>query len=190
MKKKNLWKIAFLSLLTCLGVIATVLIILVYTNVPEANDSIESDRKNRSGEKRFVISTTKDDLNEFVREQLDRSNNENFTVYIDDYVTFEVVIPVFGTNILLSIDLEPELYGEGNLLLKERAFRLGNLKLPSETAIQLIKNHIEFPDWIVIDAREGLIYLYVTEIDILETLFIKITAFDLKEDNIEIQLVH
>ena len=187
--KKNKWKIAFISLITSLVVLvfAFFIFVLYYLPVPIEHSKYEIDQ--HSGDTRFIITTTRENLQLFIDEQLSKEESDNFQIYLSEYVTFTADIPFLGSQIPLQLDLEPQLYGDGNLLLTERAFRIGQLHLPSDTLFQLISRMIEFPEWIKIDAKEGNIYLYINNIETLNNLYMKVTAFDLEKNEIEFELV-
>jgi uncharacterized protein YpmS len=186
--KKNVWKIAFLSLLCSLAVLFMSLLIWFYFFF-STPDYVQHEREHRSGETMFVISTTKDRLNSFLAEQISTDGNNNFQITLSEDVLLEAAIPLFGRNIAFELFLQPEVYGDGDLLLKSKSFHIGGIQLPSQTLFSLIKNTLSFPEWIEINTNEETIILKVTDIDGLESMYIKVTKFDLEMDNIEFELV-
>jgi uncharacterized protein YpmS len=187
--KKNIWKIAFISIVCSLGLLFISLLIWFYFFF-SSPDIVQLEREHRVGETMFVISTTKDQLNSFLAEQISSDGNNNFQITLtSEHVLLEAAIPLFGRKIAFELFLEPEIYGEGDLLLKSKSFHIGGFQLPSETLFSLIKNTLPFPDWIKINTSEETIILKVTEMEGLESMFIKVTKFDLEMDNIEFELV-
>ncbi len=187
-KEYNKWKIAFVSLITSLALIAIALITFVLYYLPVSMEHSVDDVVQPSGESRFVVSTTKENLQFFIDEQLSQDGS-HLNIFLSDYVTLTAEVPFLGSNIPFQLDLEPQLYGDGNLLLTEQAFRIGQLQIPSDTLFQLISRTLDLPEWIKIDATEGKIFLYITNIETFNHLFIKVKAFDLKENKIEFELV-
>lgn len=186
--ERNVWKIAFLSLVSSLTILFIALLGIFFISFPKI-DHVKIDQQNTNGETMFVITTTKDRLNYFIAEQLSRDGESNFQIFLSDYVMLEAVIPLFSRNVAFQLDLEPELHGDGDLILKSHSFRLGEFELPSETLFRIIQNTMMFPEWIEINAKEEMIVLNMTDIKTLETLFIKVTQFDLERDLIEFELV-
>ncbi|MCT8139496.1 YpmS family protein [Anaerobacillus sp. CMMVII] len=186
--KRNIWKIAFFSLLSSLAFLFIFIMIVLYFFVASP-DYAERERHQSMGDTMFVISTTKGQLNQFIAEQISRDGNQNFQIILKDYIVLEATIPLFGRRITMQIDLEPQLYGDGDLLLKSSSFRLGEFQLPSDVLFSLIKNTLSFPEWIELNAAEETILLNITEIDALESMSIKVVQFDLVRDIIEFELV-
>lgn len=186
--ERNVWKIAFLSLVSSLTILFIALLVIFFISFPKI-DHVKLDQQNTNGETMFVITTTKDRLNYFIAEQLSRDGDSNFQIVLSDYVMLEAVIPLFGRSVAIQLDLEPELHGDGDLTLKSHSFRLGEFELPSETLFRIIQNTMMFPEWIEINAKEETIVLNITDMKTLDTLFIKVTQFDLERDMIEFELV-
>lgn len=185
--KKNIWKFAFFALLSSLAIFIITVIIAFYFFLPATN-SVEPERQNGGGDTMFVISSTKDKLNLFLAEQLSRGSNNHFQIFLSEYVMLEAMIPIFGQEISFQLYLEPELYGDGDLMLKSHSFHVGEFQLPSQTLFRLIANTISFPEWIEIDTNKEMIILNITEINALESMFIKVRQFDLERDIIEFEL--
>lgn len=187
-KERNVWKWAFLSLITTFSLLLIVIAMVFFLLFPKERDKLTNEFKDAYGETLFVISTTKEQLNRFLSQQVD-SDTRDFQIMLEESVILEGTVPVFGRSVQYELKLQPELYGDGNLMLKSKGFHLGELQLPSEMLFLLLKNTIHFPEWIEIYPKEKQIFLNVTEISALETLTIKITTFDLEKDIIEFELV-
>ncbi|RXI99885.1 DUF2140 family protein [Anaerobacillus alkaliphilus] len=186
-KNKNWWKLAFFCLTSSLLLLIVILLVTFYLLFP-ASTNYGYDSYQSSGETLFVITTTKEKLNYFLAEQITRDHGRNFQIILDEHVLLEAAVPLLGRTVPFQLYLQPEVQG-GNLALRSEKFQIGEFRLPSETLFRLIKNTISFPEWILVDVNEEMIFLRLNDIEALETMYIRIIKFDLESDQIEFELV-
>ncbi|MDQ0254216.1 uncharacterized protein YpmS [Evansella vedderi] len=186
MKVWNIWKIAFITLFSILLLLISAGYIFLY-NLSNTGELFESppERVNLTGPK-FNVTTTKGDLNLWLEREMQKEQTGNdvpFQLYLDSYVHFKTVLPIFGLTIPLEMTLEPYVSEGGNLELYERSFQISDFSLPSQRIFQLIQTTVELPPWIYIYPDEQKFYLDLGGIS--EDIQIYIKSFNLEEDDLQ-----
>lgn len=188
---KNKWKIAFITLLSSLGIFLVVSFIWFAKSFPEpTNEEFSTSTPESLDGASFTITTTTEDLNNWLQQELSKEDDvEMYNLYIDDAVYMETRVEAFGILIPIEMKLSPNVTEEGNLELVEEHFQVGNWSLPSERVFQLIDATVDLPEWIYVMAEDRKFFVNVREgvseeIDI----DINIKAFDLKNNDIELEM--
>lgn len=188
---KNKWKIAFIILLSSLGIFLVVSLLWFAKTFPEpTNEEFSTSTPESLDGASFTITTTTEDLNNWLQQELSKEDDvEMYNLYIDDAVYMETRVEAFGILIPIEMRLSPNVTEEGNLELVEEHFQVGNWSLPSERVFQLIDATVDLPEWIYVMAEDRKFFVNVREgvseeIDI----DINIKAFDLKNNDIELEM--
>ncbi|ADU29729.1 YpmS family protein [Evansella cellulosilytica] len=185
----NKWKWAFFTLLSSILLIIIVCSFIFYRLLTVEGESfIISDERELEGAE-FQISTTVDDVNVWLQQQLEKDghSNNNFHLYLEEYVHIRTEINAFGVTIPLQMEFDPHITNNGNLELVERSFMIGNYTLPAETVFVLLRNTVDLPEWIYIYPEERKFYLDLVN-GISEDVQIKIDTFNLQDNNIKMRL--
>ncbi|WP_026689064.1 YpmS family protein [Alteribacter aurantiacus] len=183
----NKWKVAFFSLLSIVTLITIFIMVMLYRFLapiddPEWEQVERGDWENQYPS--FVLEANKDNLNHLIQQELDKEDpNREYDIYLEDEVLFRASFSVFGTEVPVEMNLAPEVTEDGNIILEETAFRIGNLSLPSAQIFRMIENMADLPDFVYINPNESRIYIQLQE-GVSEDVLVEAEEFNLEEDRI------
>ncbi|WP_349409589.1 YpmS family protein [Pseudalkalibacillus sp. SCS-8] len=187
------WKSAFFILLTIMIIVPIVVVALIFAE----NDSIDdiTQQKPKQGKPIFDIESSKEQLNFLIKEQLeqlksDKNSKFDYHVRLKDNVQVTGYFTFFSNKVDFTMDFEPQVLENGNLLLKEESIKLGALKLPGEKILEFIKGSTKLPPWVEIDDEEETILVKLPEYKFQDQLFLKAESFDLEKDNIRFKVYY
>ena len=188
----NKWKLAFILLFSAviLTIAATVFIItrpIAETPTPATSELPEGSH--------LQVNTTADDFENLANQLISNSMKGSkipVKMYVDEQVTLSGTLPVFDMDLPIVMTFEPTIVN-GNLLLKQKTIEVGMLDIPPATALKLLKDSVELPNWMVIQPKEEQIYINLTEMKIPlgDNLEGRVQAkeFNLKENRIILDVV-
>ncbi|MBM0064116.1 YpmS family protein [Alkalicoccobacillus gibsonii] len=187
---KNKWKVAFVVLAVIVVIAVITLFISLRSILPEAEEVpyTESERTNEQG--LVEIRSTKAQLNELILEATSEFQEETpYTVeLLSDTVKFQSTFRLLGQSIPVTINFDPEVAANGDLLLHADSLSFGFLTIPSEQAMQLMKSHTELPDWIVVHPSDSLIEVQLTNAHFDDLYSFRVIDFDLARDEIQVEM--
>lgn len=187
------WKTAFFSLATFLCLLLIAFIVLLYMLFSD----VETNQKKYTahsidGKTIFTVETTKERLNYLIQSQLEKLkyNRENvdFTVELDDKVNVKGSLNIFDRNVDFHMLLEPVVQDNGDLLLKQEGFYIGQLPVPSKQVLKFIQTSAKLPDWVIIQPNDGFIYIALNEIEASDDLRVKANTINLENDDISFEI--
>jgi uncharacterized protein YpmS len=192
---KNFWKIAFFSLLAVIIASVTSILLLIHMQLPDLEEIERSQSKGiLLGNPVFTIQAKKANLNELIKEQLEPLQNKDqpirYTVLLKDHVIFQGSITIFNRELDFSMLLDPEVQENGDLLLKQRSFQIGFLKVPSDEVLKFLQKSASLPEWVIVQPKEESVYVALTELEFKENMSIKAKTIDLKNDNIVFEVYY
>ncbi|MBU9720725.1 MULTISPECIES: YpmS family protein [Bacillaceae] len=188
MKKRNGWKIAFIISHSIIAVmVITFCVWLSGISNYQTKEQPSSENQSIGGGAEFMVTTTKDQINKLITNELEKEG-EQFQVYIDNYVHFEMDLNIFGFQVPLQMQFEPNVMSKGNVKLIKHSFTIGNFNLPSEKIFQVIATAADLPDWVIVYPEESAIYLDLFD-GISEDFHILMEQFDLEEDVVKLTII-
>jgi uncharacterized protein YpmS len=183
------WKIAFYTVLAVFLVFILVLIGLFYYFFPPAGESqLTIDHGQKFGEQMFTASTTKEQVERLINEQLqsyDQQTNLKLVVALEDNIALNGTIKIFESDIAFEMKFKPVAQKNGDLVLIEDSFRLGRVPLPEDKVLEFIKKGTSLPDWVQVLPDQEKIYVALTEIELEDQFYLKAKEINLKENIIE-----
>ncbi|WP_257349437.1 YpmS family protein [Pseudalkalibacillus decolorationis] len=189
---KNQWKSAFFILLAIMIIVPIIVVSLIFADGDYNNDS--ENMETVQGEQIFTINSSKEQLNFLIKEQLSKlktgTSKFDYDVKLSDKVTVSGFFTFFSDQVEFSMDFEPQVLDNGNLILKEEAIRLGALSLPGDKILEFIKGSTDLPPWVEIDDNKETILVKLTEIELKERLYLKAKSFDLENDDIQFEMYY
>ncbi|MFA9557218.1 YpmS family protein [Evansella sp. AB-rgal1] len=191
LKKKNPWKIAFITLFTFLVLVIVSSYLLFSSLFTSSGTSFRQlPEFSRTEGAQFIVSTSKEDINYWLKKELqkEQEGSQQYDLFFDDFVYFQTELNVLGVTIPMQMTLEPQVTESGNLQLFEKSFQIGNFNLPSERIFQLMDATVELPDWIYIYPMDRKLYLDIAN-SITHDIQVSIKTFNLQENQIEIELI-
>jgi uncharacterized protein YpmS len=187
------WKSAFFILLTIMIIVPVIVVSLIFMNDKTQEEMARQEEK--QGKPIFNIESSKEQLNFLIKEQLTelksgRNSKFDYDVRLEDNVQVSGYFTFFSNKVDFTMDFEPQVLDNGNLLLKEESIKLGALKLPGEKILEFIKGSTKLPPWVEINDNEETILVKLTEYKFQDQLFLKAESFNLEEDNIRFKVYY
>jgi Uncharacterized protein conserved in bacteria (DUF2140). len=188
-KIKWSWKASFFTLLF-LNILTLAGLMFIFYSSSEG-DLLPDSSTSAGGETVLHVETEKADLNRFINYYIDKefsSSAIRYEVRLTDRVELIGELPVFGHSVVLQMSFQPEALDNGDLLLREQSIRIGQLTLPVNYTLSLVKRTYRFPEWVEIFPNEESVYLHLTEIPFKNDLRVFARSFDLENDDIHFEI--
>ncbi|HFI0150501.1 TPA: YpmS family protein [Streptococcus suis] len=179
----NIWKWAFLLLLSCLLGLSIVVISRVTTSRENTTQISSSDSDAQIG----TFTTTRDQLNDTVATYLEeyQTKDSSYKLYAtNQQVLFEASYEVFGTKVPLYIYFQPNKLENGNILLTITEISAGTLSLPTKEILTYVQKSYKLPSFVTVDAEQSTVSILLTEIENDLGIYIKANTIDLYNDQI------
>ncbi|MCC3357102.1 YpmS family protein [Bacillus sp. REN16] len=188
MKVKNKWKVFFLTLLAINLVFVLVFFGLLFApnkEVSPKKKGVTNDHVNLS------VETNKEDLTRVINNFLKKEAKDTplkYKVLLTERVMLLGTITVFGKEIDMVMTFKPEVLENGDLLLQQEAFTVGQVSLPVTFVLRYINDYYNLPEWVQIDAKKQDIYVYLSEMKMKSDTKVEVDTFDLSKDELRFKL--
>ncbi|WP_099351569.1 YpmS family protein [Fredinandcohnia onubensis] len=188
MKVKNKWKFLFLALLAL-----NLLCVLIFFGLLFAPNKEVALKENVDSTDKVNLSveTNKEDLtrviNSFLKKEA-KDNPLNYKVLLTERVMLLGTITVFGKEIDMVMTFKPEVIENGDLLLQQEAFTVGQVSLPVSFVLRYINDYYNLPEWVQIDSKKQDIYVYLSEMKMKSDMKVAVETFDLSKDELRFKL--
>lgn len=188
-RKLGVWKILFVSLLI-INIICV--LVIFYFIKGSSNMELPNYSSVSEGEVALDIVTNKENLNKLINHVIRNNETEDrlkYSLLLTDVVEFYTIIPIFNQEIQLVMTFIPEALPNGDILLKQQSLQLGRMNLPVSYVLSFIQKQNTLPKWVLLNPEDKEVYLALSEIEIEQQLILKAKNIDLKEDDLEFQLI-
>lgn len=174
-------------------IVPVIVVSLIFVNNNDLDNTSKQEPK--QGKPIFNIESSKEQLNFLISEQLTdlksgRNSKFDYDVKLKDTVQVSGYFTFFSNQVDFTMDFEPQVLDNGNLILKEESIKLGALKLPGEKILEFIKGSTKLPPWVEINDNEETILVKLTEYKFQDQLFLKAESFDLEKDDIRFKVYY
>lgn len=188
----NKWKVAFLGLLTVVVLGIAAIIIMIFSG----NTDMPKPTATKHEGNHFTMQTTPEAFqnvaNNIVTEAMADSPLQA-QLLIEDDVKIKSNIDALGVTVPVTLGFDPEIDEAGNLLLHQSSVTVGILDLPAQTALKLVRDSGQLPEWLTIQPSEKTAYIDLSAIKIpineADNAFIKAKKFDLTNKKIELDVI-
>lgn len=187
----NKWKVAFFMLAS--AIIIAIGFIIYWATSPLEDPPIPSTTKieNPSNESTLLVETTAKDFEKLAMKYLGGELNQTeFPVefVINDQIQLFSELVIFGVSVPISMDFEPVVGEDGNISLKQKKVNVGSFNIPPTTVLRLMRDAIDFPEWVTIrpDAEE--IFVDLSNLSVAEGSKVKAKEIDLANDRILLEV--
>ncbi|MFD2445742.1 YpmS family protein [Bacillus sp. CGMCC 1.16607] len=187
--KTNIWKKSFFILL--IFNIVVVLLVAINLLVPIKDENFERSGNNFQGYVPFLIHTKKENLNEVINHYIEKEASGgpvNYEVVLGDEVELYGTIPIFTEEIQLKMTFEPKAMENGDLILQQKSMTVGQMQLPVSYILNFIRDRYHLPKGVIIQPHDKLVYISMQKLKLKSDFKIKVNKFDLKQDDISVQL--
>jgi uncharacterized protein YpmS len=185
------WRLAFFALLA-VNVLALIGFFF-YVTTPASNYSVlGAVQRNQIKGNSLTVRTTKKDFegiaNTYIRREM-ADQPIPLTLSIDETVNLSTELTVFSQTLPILLEFDPFVQKDGNLLLKQRSVEIGMLAIPPESALKLLRDSVEVPDFMEVRPKQEEILLRLTDIPLEDGIFVRAESFNLEEDDIRLEVI-
>ncbi|WP_125763788.1 YpmS family protein [Companilactobacillus hulinensis] len=191
MKKRNYWKYAFLALVAVLVVGVGILGTKIFSSSSETyqvSSKIES-----QNDKVFTVDMNKSEANKMAQYYLKNTLNDGKTEYqlkLKKDAELTGAIAFLGSKIHFTLVMSPYAKTNGDVLLKAKDIRIGELSLPIKFVMNYINNSFKIPDWVSVNSKDETILLKFTKFTTKEGYGIRAKKIDLKNDKLSFDIMN
>ncbi|WP_010285973.1 YpmS family protein [Kurthia massiliensis] len=189
----NKWKIAFFTLLALI-VIGFIALFIMITSKPE-DQAIPTNFKSITGSE-VTVQATADDFETLANHFISDATQDTqmpVKMYVDQDITLTSKVSVLGATLPVTMDFDPEIDKNGNLMLELSNIAVGILDIPTKTALKLVKDTGKLPNFITIQPNDNQAYINLNEINVPVSegtnAHLRATKFDLTKDEIELKVI-
>lgn len=190
MKNKNYWKYAFIVLVAILVVGFGYLGTKVLSS-PTENYQVSS--KINNDDKVFTVNMDKAEANKMAQYYLKNTLNDGKTDYqlvLKKDAELSGAISFLGAKIHFTILMQPYAKTNGDVLLKAKQMKIGDLSLPISFVMNYIKNSFKTPNWVSINGKDKTVLLKFTKFTTSEGYGIRAKSIDLKNDKLSFEVLN
>ncbi|WP_042475511.1 YpmS family protein [Bacillus ndiopicus] len=184
----NKWKVAFFLLA---GAVIFTLVFIVYLATSKVEEKAIPDQQKITGHV-LTVQTTAKEFEAIAKKYMGKGPLEKSPIPVEIEVNEQVQLfselIVFGITVPISMDFEP-IVSDGNIRLKQTEVNVGKLNIPPSTVLKLMKDAIEFPDWMIVRPNEEEIYVDLSRINIASGSRVRAKEVDLKNDKILLEII-
>lgn len=187
----KIWRSAFLVLLT-VNILAIIAFFLLITTPAEKHSLADSNAapKALSGNS-VIVNVTKEDFegiaNTYIQQEM-ADQPIPLSLAVDDDVSLSTELEIFSVALPILLRFEPSVQEDGNLLLQQKSVEVGMLDIPPESALKLLRDSVELPDFMEVEPSEESVLLKLTDIPLDGGIAVRATSFNLEEDDIRLRV--
>ncbi|XKH51174.1 YpmS family protein [Chryseomicrobium palamuruense] len=180
----NKWKIAFLGLVLLL-VIAIVYVGSLLTGTSESYTL--TDRPNPAEGGQLFVETSKQDFeklaNKYIQEAV-RDQPIPLQLVVEDKIALTSELTVFSLTIPVQMYFDPVVLEDGNIQLVQNQVDIGQLSIPPEEILKLLRSSIDLPNWMIVSPADESVFIDLGGLPIDGDLDIRAQEIDLENDEI------
>ncbi|MFA1643409.1 YpmS family protein [Chryseomicrobium aureum] len=180
----NKWKIAFLGLVLLL-VIAIVYVGSLLTGTSESYTL--TDRPDPAEGGQLFVETSKQDFeklaNKYIQEAV-RDQPIPLQLVVEDKIALTSELTVFSLTIPVQMYFDPVVLEDGNIQLVQNQVDIGQLSIPPEEILKLLRSSIDLPNWMIVSPADESVFIDLGGLPIDGDLDIRAQEIDLENDEI------
>lgn len=138
------------------------------------------------------FSSNKEDLNRVINHYIEEEAADSpidYEVLLSDNLELYGTLSAFGKEVQLKVLFEPYTTEDGNIILRHRSIQIGEMSLPATFVLNYINEKYKMPDWVSINPGKKTIYLSLREMDLKSGITVEAKKFDLRNDDIQLNLL-
>ncbi|MCH4827066.1 YpmS family protein [Planococcus halocryophilus] len=182
------WRLAFFALLA-LNALALVGAVLYVTTPPKDYTSYQALENRPAAGNTVVVNTTKADFEGIANTYIQKAMKDQpipLALSVADDVSISTELTVFSVTLPILMKFEPVVQEDGNLLLEQKSVEVGMLDIPPESALKLLRDSVDLPDFMEVMPKDEEVVLKLTEIPLDDGISVRAASFNLKDDDIRL----
>ncbi|WP_313890805.1 YpmS family protein [Psychrobacillus sp.] len=185
----NKWKIAFFLLVFALIGSAVGLFYLIST--PTDTTYIEPKTVQQTGNI-LTVNTTKEDFegiaNTFMAKAME-GKPLPLKLSLEDQVILSTELTIFSYTLPVKMFFEPFVDEDGNIRLEQSSLEIGRIKIPPETVLEVLKDSIELPEWMIVNPAKKEVLIQLASIPMSSGVYVRAKELNLGEDIITLEII-
>lgn len=182
------WRLAFFVLVV-LNLLAIIGLLLFITTPSDDFKGYQAETSPPPEGNTVVVNTTKADFegiaNTYIADAME-GQPIPLRLSVTDNVSLSTELTVFGVTLPILLTFDPVVLPDGNLLLEQRSVEVGQLDIPPESALKLLRDSVDLPEFMEVMPKDEEVLLSLTDIPINGGVSVRATSFDLEEDDIRL----
>lgn len=186
----NRWKVSFFLLAG--AVIAVIVYLFILIGSAAESEPIPKAKELENVSNSLTVRATKKDFEGIANTFIHKAMKEEplpVTMSVGEDIFLSSELVVFSYKLPVTMHFEPVVQEDGNLLLKQSKLEVGHLNLPPSTVLKVLKDSVDLPDWMVVRPKEEEIFIDLSDLPISGDIKVKAKQFNLKEDEILLEIV-
>lgn len=184
------WRTAFL-ILFAFNILAVIGLVFYVTLPSQDYVSYEAGERSLLEGNSLIVRTTKSDFEGIANTYIGQAMEDSpipLTLSVNNDVSLSTELEVFSTTLPILLRFEPIVQQDGNLLLEQKSVSVGMLDIPPESALKLLRDSVDLPEFMDVNPSEEEVLLRLTDIPMQEGISVRAESFNLKEDDIRLQV--
>lgn len=185
----NLWKVAFLLLLALL--ITTTVIFVFWISSPSEKTIIPEPQAASEGHV-LTVKTTKEDFegiaNSYIRDAV-KGQPLPVTLSVENQILLSTELTIFSIKLPVIMKFDPVVEPDGNLKLVQTGVEVGNLGIQPEVVLNLLKDSVDLPEWMIVRPEEEDVYIDLSRIPMQSNVEVRAKEFNLEQDEITLEIL-
>ncbi len=186
----NKWKIAFFLLLII--IVGGIGAFIYWITAP--SDYVEEPRETEAFASGHVltVNTTKEDFegiaNSFIHKAMG-GKPLPLKLEVDDQIVLTSELTIFSLSLPVKMYFDPYVEEDGNIRMEQSSVEVGNLQIPPETVLKLLRDSVDLPPWMIVKPQDEEVLLQLTSIPVASGVNVRAKELDLKVDKIILEIV-
>lgn len=182
------WRLAFFALLA-LNALALVGAVLYVTTPPKDYTLYQALENGPVAGNTVVVNTTKADFEGIANTYIQKAMKDQpipLALSVTEDVSISTELTVFSVTLPILMKFDPLVQEDGNLLLEQKSVEVGMLDIPPESALKLLRDSVDLPDFMEVMPKDEEVVLKLTEIPLDDGISVRAASFNLKDDDIRL----
>lgn len=180
----NRWKVAFFILIAAIVLGIGYLASLVTT---ESESQTLPLRAEAPAGGQLFVETSKDDFEVLANKYLQQAIKDQpipLDLKVEDQIALISELQVFSLTIPVQMYFDPIVQEDGNIQLKQQQVDIGQLSIPPEQVLKLLRDSVDLPSWMVVSPADESVFIDLAGIPIEGGFDIRARKLDLVNDEI------
>ncbi|WP_342525609.1 YpmS family protein [Chryseomicrobium sp. FSL W7-1435] len=180
----NKWKIAFIGLVVLIAV-AIIWVSSLLMTTPESYSLAERGSPEQGGQ--LFVETSKSDFealaNKYIQEAVS-GQAIPLQLEVEEKIALTSELTVFSLTIPVQMYFDPIVQEDGNIQLKQNQVDIGQLSIPPEQVLKLLRDSVDLPNWMVVSPADESVFIDLEGLPIDGDFDIRAQKIDLENDEI------
>lgn len=182
------WRFAFFILLA-VNALALVGLVIYVTTPSQDHTSYQALQNASTTGNTVVVNTTKADFEGIANTYIQDAMEDQpipLALSVNDDVSISTELTIFSVTLPILMKFEPRVQEDGNLLLEQKSVEVGMLDIPPESALKLLRDSVDLPEFMEVMPADEEVLLKLTEIPLDDGISVRAASFNLQEDDIRL----